>query len=411
MCGAAIASLALATTPAAADEPRRTLTLDDAVALALARNPDSESADADVDAAEGAVTQSRAFSNPSLFVSSLGRNLSPFDAPIPNQIGVTWTVPIGGKRAAGIAVARADLDGAKATRTTARRQLAFDVQTAFVTVLLDAAQLDFAREDQAGLQQAQELDEVRYKDGKIAYGDVLKLRIQARTADDTVHQDELTLASDRAELARLVGDGVLADDFEVTGTLAAPTVSEELTADQLYERALAHRTDYLALQASERSASAAVTAARRQPIPDLDILFDYNQVPDEAGSFDLSLSVTLPLFDRNRGATRQAQASRRKATLASASLAAQIRADATRAVDAWATSRARLALYDEELLADDAESLDITRHAYERGRGTLLDFLDAESSYREVQRAYRAAVADAILAAAQLRFVAGEDLP
>jgi len=262
-----------------ADEPVRSVTIDDAVALALAHNPDSESADQDVDAAEGGVTQSRAFSNPSLFVGILGTTLSPLGAPIPNQFGITWTVPIGGKRGAGIAAARADLAGAEATRTTARRQLAFDVRTAFVAVLLDAAELDFAKQDQAGLKEAQDLDEVRYKDGKIAYGDVLKLRIQARGADDTVRQDELTLANDRAELQRLVGDGVLADDFEVSGTLAPPTVTETLTATELYQRALASRSDYRASQAGEDSATAALTASRRQPIPDLDVLLDYNRVP------------------------------------------------------------------------------------------------------------------------------------
>ncbi len=64
------------------------------------------------------------------------------------------------------------------------------------------------------------------------------------------------------------------------------------------------------------------------------------------------------------------------------------------------------------MLSEAKESLDITkRHAYEEGRGTLLDYLDAESTYRQVESAYRSAMADAMNAATTLRFVAGEDLP
>lgn len=407
------AALAIIATrsPARADAPLHALSLDSAVKLALAHNPDSQSVDQDVAFAEGGVRQVRALPNPSVFMGVLGTNLSPLDAPLPNQVGVTWTVPIGGKRAAAIAGARADLAGAEATRMTARRQLAFTVQSQFVALLLDDATLDFARKDRDGLRATLELLEVRYKDGKIAYGDVLKLRIQARGADDTVRQAEQTMAADRAELARLVGEGVLADDFVIEGDLVAPAPIAPMTAAELYAQALAHRSDYQASKAGEQSATAALLAARRAPIPDLGVLLDYNRIPHEAGSIDFSLTVAVPVFDRNRGAIQQAEATRRKASLATASLQAQIRADAARAVQAWDGARARLALYDEELFEDAKESLDISKHAYESGRGSLLDFLDAEASYRAVDSAYHTAVAEAVLAAAQLRFVAGEDSP
>ena len=88
----------------------------------------------------------------------------------------------------------------------------------------------------------------------------------------------------------------------------------------------------------------------------------------------------------------------------------QLRADAEKAIHTLETSRARLAVYDKDLLSEAKESLDISRHAYEQGRGTLLDYLDAESSYRDVERAYRSAVADAMLADDRVRFVAGEEL-
>jgi len=388
------------------------ISLPDAIRIARDHNPASLSSDEDVHSARGALVQSRALPNPSVFVYRMGENLSPLDSPAPNQFGVTWTIPLGGKRGAGIAAADAAVAAADGTRSQFRHQLALAVTTAFVTVLLDQSQLDFAKQDQAGVHEALELDEVRNKDGKIAYSDVLKLRISARTAEDTVRQDELALATDRAELARLLGEGVLAPDFQVVGTLAPPpATADKVTAEQLLARALANRSDYRALAASARSAESSLSQARRQPIPDLGVLVDYDRVPSTAGALDFSLTVAVPLFDRNRGNIMQAEATRRKAELAIATLRDQLRADAEKAARTLETSRARLAVYDKSLLSDAKESLDITRHAYEQGRGTLLDYLDAESSYRDVEREYRSAVAAAMLANAQVGFVAGEDLP
>ncbi len=396
--------------PTAAPAALTAISLPDAIRIARERNPDSLSAEEDVHAARGALVQSRALENPSLFVYRIGENLSPVDSPMPNQFGVSWTIPIGGKRGAGIAAANAAVAAAEGTRGAFRHQLALDVETAFIAVLLDQSLLDFAKQDQAGLHEAVQLDELRNKDGKIAYSDVLKLRIQARGADDTVRQDELALANDRADLARLLGDGVLAPDFQVVGTLAAPPPPAPLTPDELLARALANRADYRALAASERSADASLSQARRQPIPDLGVLVDYDRVAGTAGQIDFELSATIPLFDRNRGNIMQADAARRKAALAIQTAHDQLRADAEKAIRALETSRARLAVYDKELLSEAKESLDISRHAYEQGRGTLLDYLDAESSYRDVERSYRSAVADAMLADDRVRFVAGEEL-
>ncbi len=408
----AVAAVGLVSTTVRADEPVKSLTLDRAIQLALAHNPDSRSADEDVTSAGGALVQSRLLPNPSLFVSSLGRSLSPLDGPIPTQVGLTWTIPIGGKRGAGIKAAEATVDAARATRVAARRQVALTVEKAFIAVLLDQAQLEFAAQDQDGIRQSLDLNELRYRDGKIAFGDVLKLQIQVRAVEDIVRQDELQLGNDRAELARLTGDGSLAADYVVAGSLTAPA---ELPAaplvDAVLAKALKDRTDYQALLAQERTLSALATQARRQPIPDLGVLVDYDDVPGQGSQYDITLSVSIPIFDQNQGNVTQAEAAFRKARIATQGLRAQIREDVQQAVNGWKASHARLAVYDAELLSVAKQSLDITRHAYEQGRGTLLDYLDAESSYRQVASAYRVVLANAMIAAATLRFVAGEDLP
>jgi cobalt-zinc-cadmium efflux system outer membrane protein len=53
------------------------------------------------------------------------------------------------------------------------------------------------------------------------------------------------------------------------------------------------------------------------------------------------------------------------------------------------------------------DSRDISEYAYKRGAASLLDFLDAERSYRATQLAYRQALATYMLALEQLREAVG----
>lgn len=397
--------------PARAQGPVQRLTARHAIRLALAHNPDSRAAEQDVSAARGAVEQARLLPNPDIFVGALGTEIHPATAPIPNQFGFDWTIPIGGKRAAEIASARAGVSGARASRIATRRQLALAVETAFVSVLLDESLLDFAKQDQQTFRQSVKINELRYKDGKISYGEVLKLRIQARQVDDEVRRAKQQLVDDRQELARLMGEGVLAPNYQVVGSLQPPKMPRDLSVARIVRRALRNRPDYQALRSQQEASRSALTHARREPIPDLGVTADYNTEPGGAGNYDLLLTATVPLFDRNQGNITQARAGYQKSGLALQAMRLQIRADAARAVQAWRTVHSRLRAYNDEFVKSAKESLDISRHSYEEGRGTLLDFLDAESSYRDVQRAYRTAEANAVLAAANIKFVSGEDLP
>ena len=285
------------------------------------------------------------------------------------------------------------------------------VETAFVTVLVDEAQLHFEQQARARFRQSLSLNELRYKDGKIAYGEVLKLRIQALAEDDAVREANEALVGARADLRALVGEDVLAPAFTLVGSLAAPTTQGPADATNLYRTALAHRSDYLALKADAQAAEALLDQARRQPIPDLDVALDYNTDPQGAGNYDLALSVPLPIFDRNQGNVTAAEAAASQARLATERLRLQIAANARKAVSEWQTAKAQLAAYTGHLLDAAQQSLDISRRAYDLGSGSLLDYLDAEDSYRQVEIAYRASLARTMLAAATLRFIAGEDTP
>ena len=398
-----------ADSPGQLASPAQTVTLAQVAELALVHNTDLRSSGQDVAAARGALVQAGVLPNPGLFVGTFARGISPLQGPVPSQFGLTWTLPIGGKRAAGVAAADASLSASKATNAAVRLQLQLNAATGFVNLLLAQALLSFALSDQQAFAQTLELNELRFKDGKIAYGDVLKLRIQALATDDAVRQAQQNVIGGRADLAQLAGEGALAEEFTVAGSLEAMPPAPHVTPDSLFAAALQKRNDYLALASQEESARHALSQARRQPIPDIGILVDYNHSGGLPDSYDLLLSVPIPLFDRNSGNIQQAEAALAKVGIAREALRNQLRDLAVKAVAEWNASSAQAAAYGRGI-EGAKESLEISRRLYQAGRGSLLDFVGAEISFRQVATAYRSALARSTLASYSLRFVGGEEI-
>lgn len=387
------------------------VTLPQLVALALEHNTDLRSARQDLTSAHGALVQSTALPNPVFSVGILGTQISSPGTPLPNNYAASWTVPIGGKRGAGIAAASSAYAAAQSTTLAVRGQLELNAATAFVGVLLAQTLLSFAKSDQRDFRQTLELNELRYRDGKIAWGDVLKLRIQALNQDDAVRQAEQNLVAARADLSQVAGEGALAPDFVVEGALEPLPVPPEETPESLLDEALHKRADYLATAAQVESAKSLLLQARRQPIPDLGLGVGYNHVEGLPDSIDVTFSVALPIFDRNGGNIEQAVAAVEKARIAREALRNQIRDAAVKAVEEWRSSSDQVSAYRQGLRESAHESLEIQRLAYEKGAGSLLDFLDAETRYRQVESAFRSALARNAVAAYSLLFVAGRDIP
>ena len=85
----------------------------------------------------------------------------------------------------------------------------------------------------------------------------------------------------------------------------------------------------------------------------------------------------------------------------------QVKTDVKDAYEALQTSDRVARFYRSGYLEVAQKSRDISEYAYRRGAASLLDFLDAERSYRATQIAYRQAIATRLLALEQVRQAVG----
>jgi cobalt-zinc-cadmium efflux system outer membrane protein len=98
--------------------------------------------------------------------------------------------------------------------------------------------------------------------------------------------------------------------------------------------------------------------------------------------------VTLPVLNRNQGGVAAAEADRRGAVarLEATRLAAQNEIGAARSREEHA--RRALEAYSGEAIALATRNLSVVRQTYQLGRGTLLDVLNEQRRYLDLERTY-----------------------
>ena len=82
-------------------------------------------------------------------------------------------------------------------------------------------------------------------------------------------------------------------------------------------------------------------------------------------------------------------------------------ADVENAYEAIKSNDKVTQLYLSGYLKQAQDSRDISEYAYKRGAASLLDFLDAERSYRAIQLSYRQKLASYMTAMEQLKEAVG----
>jgi len=147
--------------------------------------------------------------------------------------------------------------------------------------------------------------------------------------------------------------------------------------------------------------------ARRQQsnrIPDPTFFAQYeHEPPDMPNSMGLGLSFPVPLWNRNRGNIRAAEAAREQAQAVLDKSRGQAAADIASARLSYDEASQRLKQY-RELIGPKSERVRKTvAFAYEKGGSSLLDLLVAERNDNEIRLAAAQAAGDLAIALASLK--------
>ena len=320
------------------------------------------------------------------------------------DLGVSYTIERGHKRQARVRAARDQTAVTRSQVNDTERGLTLNVAQQFIGILLAKSNLQFATQDLASYQQTVDLSSEQYKAGAISESDLLKIKLQLLQFQMDVSQAQLNLVQAYASLRALLGYDALPAGYDVVGELAYEPL--KLNQEDLQLKALQLRPDYVAAQQSVTAAQSQYSLAKANGKRDLTTTFDYTHV-SSLNAAGLTLSIELPFFDRNQGEIARTNYVIAQAQETKTATEQGVMTDVANAYEAFKTGDQVVQLYLSGYLKQAQDSRDISEYAYKRGAASLLDFLDAERSYRATQLAYRQALATYMLAIEQLREVVG----
>jgi cobalt-zinc-cadmium efflux system outer membrane protein len=398
---------ALAQNPAAV-----TISLDDAIQMALQHNHNILAARTTIQQNEAEEITANLRPNPVLlsdwqflpifqpsqFSGDYLDNTAQFD------LGVSYLFERGKKRQHRLRAAR-DLTAVTRSQVADNeRSLTFSVATQFINVELAESTLELAIEDLKSFQNSVDIGQARYNAGDIGEGDLLKIKLQVLQFQTDVSAARLARVQGLSDLRQLLGYESIGPDYDVTGAFEYQPVKGNL--DDFQAKALLNRPD---LRAAQQGVTAANSQhALQQAIGKRDVTAEANYT--HIGYLnDVSLfgQMQMPIFDRNQGeiaragfAITQAQEQQRFAN-------GQVLTDVRDAFENLRTNDQIVDLYRSGYLDQAQQSRDISEYAYRHGAASLLDFLDAERSFRATQLAYRQALASYLLGLEQLREAVG----
>jgi len=376
-------------------------------------NPTLRAAQANID--ESRANEITAWLRPNPDFTITADQIDPFTTnpyrPFANTLpfgSVTYLHERGHKRELRLEAAKQSTGIARSQYTDQERGLLFTLRNAFVQVLQAKAVQQNARENLAYWDRELTVNRTRYQAGDLALVDLNRLELQRVQFESDFETATVNLRTAKIQLLQLLNDRTPIERFDVTGPF--DFADRLLPLEEFRAAALANRPD---LQAAVEQVELATTnhklaVANGSTDPTFGV--DVARNPPLVAYFGVSITIPIRLFDRNQGEKARTQIDIGRNQRLRDATEAQVYNDVD---SAWVTLGSALNLlrpYKSKYLGLAADVRDRTAFSYQRGGASLLDYLDAEKSYRDTRLAYLNLIGSYLTAAAQMNMAVGREM-
>ncbi len=338
------------------------------------------------------------FFTPDLWSSDYVDNTAQFD------LGVGYLFERGKKRQHRLQAAKDATSVTEAQVRDFERSTVANTAQQFVAALLAKANLDFAERLLDSYQHTVNISEEQNRAGAMSKADLLKIQLQTLQFQTDVTTAKIALVQALNSLRQLMGFDSVPRDYDVAGTLTPEPMTMGL--DDLRAKALSLRPDLQAAQRGVTAQQSQIGLAKANAKQDLNVTFDYSHVnASNVGAF--YFSIPMPIFNRNQGEVARNYFVLTQTQFQEKAAEQQVLTDVKNGYETLLNNRDVVQLYDNGYIQQAQQSLDIAQFAYQHGAASLLDFLDAERSYRATELGYRQALASYMAAMEQLRQAVG----
>jgi len=399
------------------------VSLEQAIARALAQEPSLRAVRSTVDVARAQRLQAGLRRNPSV---SVERREEPAGTDNQTMVTVEWPLDLF-RREGRIAVAEREIAAAELSVADRERLLAADVRARYGEVLGAVRELTLVEEVVGAVRRQHGLLRSRVEEGASPplERDLLDVELHRFEAERLLHMSRAEAAL--FELKRVLGIPP-ADSLRLRDTLEDMVNREStLKGDPPGDAAASERrADVREAEARIGLADAKVDRAQRDGRFDMSLFGGYMRMDTGFPQFGLSSTgtpervrglfhyvaggamVTVPLFNRNQGETAVARAERAGATAMHEATRLSAQAEIATAQTRDRRAHEAVQLYSGSARTLARQNLAVVGQSYELGRTTVLDILAEQRRYLDVERAYTEALRAAYDARTALKRALGD---
>jgi len=388
----------------AAAEDIRSYTLNDLMNIAVQSNPSVAVFKANLAAARGVVISAGAYPNPEVgFSKGKGEPLDGSEVKNEYSISIGQPIEWSGKRAFRKKAAAAALEAKEYDRESFMLELRYKVKAAFYELLFNRKRLGISAKNLDTVNALLNTVRARVEAGESPEFELIKARVEALKSAKELKKARKKVVKAAILLNSLLGNA-LPGKFNIEGQFIVPQKKYDM--EELMSAALKNHPVIKQRKKDLEALGYALEKEKRSILPDVTIRGYFDREIDKE-SYGMGLSMPIPILYRRKGEIQTARGELRRAE--AELLGTKI--EVSRAIeDAYSNLEIALEetrVFEEGLLNQAQEALEIVEFSYREGKSGLLDYLDAQRIYREIQLDYNMARFELSLSVADIERLAG----
>lgn len=384
-----------------------TYSLQQVLEIAFNEHPSVRVAKAQEAAAIANVTTAKSFANPEVEVGAGPSRYRSGTHETRNNWGVALSQPLefSDVRSARREIAESNVSVASLNAEINQVELRAKVKQAFYQVLQRQDALRLVEDDRNLLQQIRERVKLRVDIGESPRYELIKADTEALAAERDYQAALVRVAEAKAYLQGLVSPS-MSSDYVLMGELP---MKRNLPAIESLREQISQSPYLRQVRAASQTADAKLRLEQNLRSPGLTVKAGIEQDPDLT-SFRLGLAVPLPLWNQRQGQIAEASANinQVQAQLSDKELA--LNRDLESAYQRYLIAKNQLNSFETGLLSQAESVLKVAESAYRYGERGILEYLDAQRTYRLVKRDYLAARFDYVSTMLEIERLAGAEL-
>lgn len=367
-----------------------------------------------VNIAEAGIESAKVFPDPSLTISGYDNQQATKHLGHGINFGLSTTIELGGKRKARINLAKGQAVLSKSLLQDFFRNLQADAAIAYFNSIQYQQLLEVEQNSYKTIKKLADADSIRYKIGAINEMDAKQSKLEANNFLNTIIQREADWRSSLIQITQFVGasgrDSLIVPMGDFEG------LSRNFVLEQLTNNANELRADIVAAKQNKSVADQSLKLAKANRVIDLGVNASLqfsgastNETAPTPAYRPVNLGIGIPLKFSNlyKGSIRAGQFSVDQAKVQVEQVRLQISTEVSQAYFNYYAAQKQRNQFRNGMLSDAEKILNGKIYSYKRGETSLLEVLNAQRTYNDVQHDYCQALFNYASALINLERVSG----